>query len=330
MNNDNKRPEPRKGFPGGFIIFLLAGLLIFLTVQNMSTEPAAKVSFSHQVESLVDLDLLQPSDSRKIAQNDNLVTFTGKFRDRLSDEAKARYKYLELLNRHNELVSQEKQLQTDLSSLQKTVGESADWFLHLSGIAVPSSGYWVVDPLYDTASRENSVVVKSLSDKPIISLSELSKRYPPAQDQVEAFGKDLTSLVQGFRSSSLGIGNEEMKQQLRTLEQSLAAGETSYGPALDQLKTLVATLNTETDNARLVQLRSVRNYIADLNQYNQVVGDMAKNDVQLDKARGGVANVIWFFNNQELSTRAFEKQDPEAFSNWFAQCQTRMGCLCNE
>ena len=84
MNNDNKRPEPRKGFPGGFIIFLLAGLLIFLTVQNMSTEPAAKVSFSHQVESLVDLDLLQPTESRKIAQNDNLVTFTGKFRDRLA------------------------------------------------------------------------------------------------------------------------------------------------------------------------------------------------------------------------------------------------------
>ncbi|HEY5259444.1 MAG TPA: AAA family ATPase, partial [Rhabdochlamydiaceae bacterium] len=184
---------------------------------------------------------------------------------------------------------------------------------------------WVVDPLYDTASRESSIVVKSLSDKPIVSLAELSRRYPPAQDQIEAFGKDLTALVQGFRSSSLGIGNEEMKQQLRTLEQSLATpGETSqqqitaYGSALGQLKTLVSTLNADTDNARLVQLRSVRNYIADLNQYNQVADDMAKNDVQLDKARQGVANVIWYFNNQELSSRALEKQDPEAFSNWFS------------
>ncbi|HEX4840099.1 MAG TPA: cell division protein FtsH, partial [Rhabdochlamydiaceae bacterium] len=222
MNNDNKpRPEPRKGFPGGFIIFLLAGLLIFLTVQNMSTEPTAKVAFSHQVESLVDLDLLQPAESRKIAQNDNLVTFTGRFRDRQSDESKARYKYLELLNRHNELQQEQEQLQTELVSLQKTVAESADWFLHLSGIVVPAAGYWVVDPLYDTAARENSIVVKTLSDKPIVSLAALSKRYPPAADQVEAFGKDLTALVQGFRSSSLGIGNEEMKQQLRTLEQSL-------------------------------------------------------------------------------------------------------------
>jgi cell division protease FtsH len=327
MNNDNKsRPEPRKGFPGGFIIFLLAGLLIFLTVQNMSTEPTAKVSFSHQIEALVDLDLLQPTESRKIAQNDNLVTFTGKFRDRQSDEAKARYKYLELLNRHNELEQQERQLQTELTSLQKTVSESADWFLHLSGIALPASGYWVIDPLYDTSARENSVVVKTLSDKPIVSLAELSRRYPPAETGVEAFGKDLTTLVQGFRSSSLGIGNEEMKQQLRTLEQSLAvAGQTpqqqitAYGAALGQLKTLVNTLNTETNNARLVQLRSVRNYIADLGQYNQVAEEMAKNDTQLDKGRQGVANVIWYFNNQELSSRALEKQDPEAFSNWFSQ-----------
>ncbi len=329
MNNDNKsRPEPRKGFPGGFIIFLLAGLLIFLTVQNMSTEQTAKVSFSHQVESLVDLDLLQPTESRKIAQNDNLVTFTGKFRDRLSDDAKSRYKYLELLNRHNELAQQEQQLQTELVGLQKNVSDAADWFLHLSGAVLPATGYWVVDPLYDTSTRENSVVVKSLSDKPIVSLSELSRRYPPASDQVDAFGKDLTALVQGFRSSSLGIGSEDMKQQLRALEQSLATpGQTTqqqittYGSALGQLKTLVSTLNTETDNARLVQLRTVRNYLTDLTQYNQVVDDMAKNDVQLDKARQGVANVIWYFNNQELSSRALEKQDPEAFSNWFSQAK---------
>src|ERR1700688_336743 len=131
MNNDNKsRSEPRKGFPGGFILFLLAALLIFLTVQNLSTDQTAKVAFSHQVEHLVDLDLIQPSESRKIAQNDNLVTLTGKFRDRVTDEAKARFKYLELLNHHNELAEGKLTLQDDLSNLHKNVLESADWFLH--------------------------------------------------------------------------------------------------------------------------------------------------------------------------------------------------------
>ncbi len=326
MNNDNKsRPEPRKGFPGGFIIFLLAAFLIFLTVQNLSKEPTAKVAFSHQVEDLVDLDLILPSESRKVAQNDNLVMFMGKFRDRLTDDAKARYKYLELLNQHNDLVEQELVLKTGLGTLQKSVIESADWFLHLSGIAVPSQGYWVVDPLYDTGERENSVVLKSLSDKPIVSLADLVKKFPPSENQVVSFGKDLTTLVQGFRSSALGIGSESIKQELRSIEQALSTPlQTAqeqvalYGTTLGQLKTIVSDLNAETDNARLVQLRSVRSYLADVKQYNQVVDAMAQNSGQLDKARQTVANVIWYFNNQELSTRTLEKQDPEVFSNWFA------------
>lgn len=182
MNNDNKsRPEPRKGFPGGFIIFLLAALLIFLTVQNLSTDQTNKVAFSHQAESLVDLDLIQPNESRKIAQNDNLVTFTGKFRDRVTDEAKARHKYLELLNKHNELAEQQQRLQTDLTALQKNVSEAADWFLHLTGFSIPAHGYWVIDPLYDTSSRENSVVVKSLSDRPIVSLANWTDAFPLPQ-----------------------------------------------------------------------------------------------------------------------------------------------------
>jgi cell division protease FtsH len=326
MNNDHKpRPEPRKGFPGGFILFLLVAFLIFLTVQNLSTQPTAKIAFSHQAEHLVDLDLIQPSESRKIAQNDNLVTFMGKFRDRLTDDAKARYKYLEFLNRHNELVEQESTLQTDLSMLQKSVMESADWFLHLSGLSLPAQGYWVVDPIYDTGDRENSIVLKSLSDKPIVSLSELAKRFPPSENQLGEFGKNLTTLVQGFRSSALGIGNETMKQELRSMEQALQApGQTAsdqislYGSTIGQLKTLVSDLNSETDHVRLVQLRSVRNYLADVKQYNQVTDEISQNTVQLDKARQTVANVVWYFNNQELSTKALEKQDPEVFASWFA------------
>ncbi len=32
-------------------------------------------------------------------------------------------------------------------------------------------------------------------------------------------------------------------------------------------------------------------------------------------------NVIWFFNNQEISTRTLEKQDPEVFNQWFAKAK---------
>lgn len=319
MNNDNKpKPDPKRGLPGGFLIFLLAAILIFLTVQNFSSEKTAKVAFSHQVEHLVNLDLIQPDDSRKIALNDNLVTFSGKFRPQLTEDAKVRFKYLELLDRNHQLDQDKQHLSGELDTLQKNVQSSADWFLHLTGMPIPPGGYWVVDPIYDMADRENLIVVKTLSDKPIVSLSDLEK-----QSQSDpSFGKDLLTLIQGFRSSALGIGNEAMKQQLKTIEQNVTTGGTAaYADALTQLKAIVGELNQETDNARLVQLRSVRNYLGELKAFGLVSGDLEKNDGQLVQSRESVANVIWFFNNQELSTRALEKQDPEVFSHWFAEAK---------
>ncbi|MBP7074131.1 MAG: ATP-dependent zinc metalloprotease FtsH [Rhabdochlamydiaceae bacterium] len=329
MNDDNKqKPEQRKGFPGGFVIFLLAALLIFLTVQNLSQDQTAKVAFSHQVEHLVDLDLIQPSESRKIAQNDNLVTLTGKFRDRITDDAKARFKYLDFLNRHNELTESQGRIQSDLSGLQKGVLESADWFLHLSGISLPSHGYWIVTPMYDTPERENGIVLKTLSDKPITSLTTLQKEFPPSANDLTEYGKELSTLLVGFKSPTLGIGSEPMKQQLKSLDQMLAVPAASnqeqlvvYSNVLSQLQAIVNQLNTEQDNARLVQLRSVRSYLGDVVQLSQVSEDLSKNDIQLDKAREAVASVTWFFNNQELSTRALEKQNPEAFTQWFTQAK---------
>lgn len=336
LNNENKpRPDQRKGLPGGFLIFLLAIILVILTFQNFSGDQAAKVAFSHQVEHLVNLDLVQPDDSRKIALNDNLVTFSGKFRDRQTDEAKARYKYLELVNRNHELADDQTRLGEELNALQGAVADAADWFLHLSGMPLPSGGYWVVDSVHDTSGRSNGVVIKTLSDKPIVSLSALQKMYPPSADQATVFSKDLNTLVQGFRSSALGIGNETMKQQLKAIEQSIAASQApdqpiaAYGTALKQLQAIVNELNQESDNARLVQLRSVRNYLAELSQYNQVSEDLAKNEMQLDKARQSVANVIWYFNNQELSSRALEKQDPEVFGHWYAQAKQEWDAFAN-
>jgi cell division protease FtsH len=327
-NDQNQKPGQKKGFPGGFVIFFLAAMLIFLTIQNLSHDQTAKVAFSHQVEHLVDLDLIQPSESRKIAQNDNLVTLTGKFRDRITDDARARYKYLELLNRHNELTENQQKLQGDLTILQKGALESADWFLHLSGLPLPAAGYWIVSPMYDTPDRENGLVLKTLSDKPITSLATLQKAFPPSANDLDGYGKELSTLLVGFKSPALGIGSEPMKQQLKSLEQTLANPAASkneqlavYSNVLTQLQGIVNQLNTEQDNARLIQLRSVRSYISDVQQSIQTTEDLAKNSVQLDKAREAVAAVSWFFNNQELSTRSLEKQDPETFSHWFAQAK---------
>src|ERR1700722_10142013 len=143
MGNDNKKSDSKKGLPGGFFIFLIAAVLAVFSIQNLSTEKGAKVAFSYQTEHLVNLDLLQKEDSRKIALNDNLVTFIGKFKDRITDEAKARFRYLDLLYQNHELAEKKSALENEMSSVKLNVRDSADWFLHLSGLPIPSGGYKV-------------------------------------------------------------------------------------------------------------------------------------------------------------------------------------------
>jgi cell division protease FtsH len=337
MSNDMK-PESKRGFPGGFFIFLLAVILVILTVQSFNNEKTGKVAFSHQVEHLVNLDLIQKEESRKIALNDNLVTFSGKFKDNVSDDAKARYRYLDLLNRNHELTSQKGSLEQELTVSNQSVKDASDLFLHLSGQPLPKGGYLIVDPIYNTSDKDNAIYIKGLSDKEITSLADLEKLFPGISHDsnpaaVDAFGKDLLTLIERFRSPALGIGNEAMKQQLKNLEQEVAQASnvnsergnqeqiSVYRSALLSLDEIVADLNKEQQNVRLVQLRSVRNYKAQLEQYAYVNDELEKNGAQLDKARQAVATATWYFNNQELSTRALEKQDPELFGHWFNQAK---------
>jgi cell division protease FtsH len=327
--SDEKKPDIKKGFPGGFFLFLLAVILIILTVQSLSQTKTGKVAFNYQVEHLVNLDLIQKEDSRKIALNDNLVTFSGKFRERLTDEGKQRFRYLDLLQKNHELVQQEKNIQYDLTSLRSTIQESADWFLHLSGLPIPKGGYQVISPIYDTASEKNAIVIKNLSDKSIMSLKDLKEQLSGADQDPQSYGKSLLTLIQGFRSPALGIGNEVMKEQLKNLEQqvenarSLGKAEQLqvYSNAIQELSGIVDTLNQEQDSMRLLSLRSVRSYKLDIEKNILVAEQLEKNGAQLDKARQSVANVVWFFNNKELSTRSLEKQDPEIYSQWFAQAK---------
>src|ERR1700724_4510677 len=118
MPDDNKQ-DFKKGMSNSFVWFLLAAFLFALMVQNFIDTKFAKVSFSYQLEHLVNLQLLQPEESRKIALNDNLVTFSGKFRDRQTEEGKVRYKYLELLNTNHELISEKNRIKAELKN-QKT------------------------------------------------------------------------------------------------------------------------------------------------------------------------------------------------------------------
>lgn len=335
MNDDNKQ-DVKKGFPNSFIWFLMIAFLLALMVQNIVETKFAKVSFSYQLEHLVNLQLIQPEDSRKTALNDNLVTFSGKFRDRLTEEGKSRYKFLELLNANHELINEKERVAKELIGLKGKVIESTDWFLHLSGIAIPSEGYVVVENLYDPLNQDHSVVIRSLSKKNIESLADLEKQFAtvqmsPSDAYLTQFGKSLSELIHQFRSPLLGIGNEALKQTLKNLDGQISQVNlphinvterlAAYQSALGQLHAIVQDLNQFEDHLRLSKLRSVRNYKEAVDEYNQILTKLDDNQAQLDKSRQAVAHVIWFFNNQEISTRTLEKQDVEQFNHWYIKAR---------
>lgn len=329
---DDKKQEFKKNFPNGFIWFVMAAFLLALMVQNFIDTKFAKVAFSYQLEHLVNLQLIQPEDSRKTALNDNLVTFSGKFRERQTEEGKNRYKFLELLNTHHELTREQEYLSQELTTLQGKIHDAATLFLQLSGIPIPKDGYVVVDALYNTSEKDNTVVITNLPKTNLDNLANLQTQFAtlkayPSDKTIEEFGAALSGLVRGFRSPVLGVGNEALKQSLRTLETEITEAATPttpasqrlvvYQKALDKLQTIVTDLNQVEDGVRLSKLRSVRNYKKVVEDYSKLHGKIEDNQIQLDKARQAVSHVIWFFNNQEQSTRALEKQDSEKFNQWY-------------
>lgn len=330
---DEKKQDMKKNVPGGLIWFIMAILLLAMMVQNFVDTKFAQVSFSYQLEHLVNLQLLQPEDSRKIALNDNLVTFSGKLRDHPTEEGKQRFKYLELLNDSHEQLSEKDHLQKVLSEQQSKVLESAEWFLALSGTEIPAEGYPVINDMSSTAEKDYSVVVTKNSKKSPVNLAKLTQtlsqlKKAPTDENVEAYGKSLDQLLRDFRSPLLGVGNQAMKEELKsfddTLTNTLADKNLSLQSKVDAFTSLtnglqkaVDELNHVDDDMRLSQLRSVRNYKETLDENNLLQTKIEDTTLQLDRARQNVSQVTWFFNNKELSTRTLEKQDPEIFHQWF-------------
>lgn len=328
--NDDKKQDFKKSLPNSFIWFLVAAFLFAFMVQNFIDTRFAKVSFSYQLEHLVNLQLIQPEDSHKTALNDNLVTFSGKFRDRITDEGKNRFKYIDLLHTNHALLAEKERITKDLEQTRDKIAKSAEWYLGLTGTPIPKGGYVVVDDLYNTSEKNNSVVIQELPKRQIASLSDLKRQFAdlgnnPSDKSLQSFGRSLTDLVGNFRAPALGIGNEAMKQDLKNIDRdvteagnlSLTQRQQEYGRALNQLQAIADELDQPEEHIRLSKLRSVRNYKEALDESGKINARLEDNQAQLEKARQSVEHVIWFFNNQELSTRTLEKQDPEQFNHWY-------------
>lgn len=340
MKRDQKQGQDgKKGFPG-LLLLLIIGLVILLAFQNLSENKLANVAFSHQIEHLVNLDLLDDGHSRKTSVNDNLVSFHGKFRQQLSDSAKDRYRFIHLLHQHHELKALKMKTSKELDKLYRDVHGSVEYFLHISGMAVPQGGLVVVPSQFDTPESANSVVIREVAVGPsnLVSLPEVKKQleilaHERNTSEALAAGQMLKKLVEEYRSFRLGIGNEELKRALSSAEQRLNVAidnpQLSYSERLAVYKEVFASvaqvshkLAEKQGDIRFRELRSVRAYLEQLEKLAVVTADVRKNDVQLAKSRGQVQNVIWFFNNQEISTNELMKKPPEEYQRWFLHANT--------
>ncbi len=240
------------------------------------------------------------------------------------------------MSTNHELKSDQVRIKADLKKLKAKTYDSAKIFLQLSGIPLPKGGYVVVDDFYNILEEDNSVVVKTLSNGNYESLVDLQKELIQAQGSLSSsalddLGQGINEMVRNFRSSALGIGSETIKQSLKEIDkainevnsQQLTPSQrlSTYQKALQTLQSIVGELNQEEDHIRLGKLRSTRSYNETLEEYHQINTRLEDNQVQLDKARQAVSNVIWYFNNQELSTRGLEKQDPEIYGQWFSKAK---------
>jgi len=337
MKNDNKsNNDNKKSFPAGFFLFVFAVLFLVFTFQNLSDTTKGNVSYSYQLEHLTNLDLVNPEFSKKVSLNDNLVTFSGRFRDQLSEEAKKRYRFLYLLDKNHELLDQKDHLVADLSQQELDVRKSADWYLHLSGEPLPKGGYKVVGSSYNSPDRMSAITITEISVRDTPNIKEVELEYAkcissPTEQNLSQLGNDLKSLIQAFKSPILGIGSEPLKQSLKDADQKVASALSgkgssqeklqSYASAIADLQGLVQSIGDMQNNVRLLPLRSVRDYVDNVDKFQVTTAALDVNVAELDKARSLVAEVTWFYNNKEVSTKALEREDRESYEQWFAGAQ---------
>ena len=65
--SEDKKKDRKKGFPGSFMLFLFASLIIAMTVQGLVGGSSANISFGHQLEHLINLQLVEEQANTKVA-----------------------------------------------------------------------------------------------------------------------------------------------------------------------------------------------------------------------------------------------------------------------
>jgi len=330
MKND-KKDDFKKSLSSSLIWFLMAAFFLLLMVQNFIDTKVAKVSFGYQLEHLINLQLVQPEDNRKTALNDNLATFSGRFRDKRTEDGKKRFKFLELLDENHILSGEMQDSLHEIGGLKDKVIESATLFYQLSGLKTSPQGVIITGKNYTFNDQDFSLNLRPDQNASGPNFAEIQATIDrltkdSSQEEIAASKNALVEIIQLFRSPLVGIGNQQMKETLGNLESSLENAKAPIASAdlkksAASLKGIIDEIGKTKDGVSLIELRSVRNYKDALDNYTKLATKLEDNRVQLEKAESSVLPVVWFYNNKEISTKALEKENPESFKHWFSNAR---------
>lgn len=323
--------QNKKGLGGGFGLFLVVALLTVMWLQSYFEGQSAKVAFGYQVEHLVNLELLQESESKKTVTAPSLFSISGKFSDALSDSARQRFHYLELLADKNSALLLNEKLEQQKKALENSCLAAADLYLHLSAKSLAASGLVINLNLSHEHSSEGTLVLTSLSKSPIPSLSSLEQEWKEAKDNEDKsleFAKQLTNWYGYLLSPTLGIANDKMKLELRnsmasleTLEKSKQNLQSIVESSIVTAKSILVQLDNVEEGWRFSDLRAVRD-LKEINSRQETLKSRLENiEANLEKQRQLVKGVLWFYNNQELSSNMLEKQDKDEYNQWFERAK---------
>ncbi len=334
---EDKRPEQKKNFSQTILFGLVGALFFMMTLQNLFETKNAMVSFSYELEHLVNLDMIVPEDSKKVASGGSLVSFSGRFRDSKTTKGLQRFSFLEFLEEKNQLLMEKERLDGELQLAKKRVESSAALYAELSGREIPNHGFIVVSDYYNTQDGENGISLTKEAIDSIIqkreteSLNDLllaqKENHSPSFQQVKA----LRSIVAALRSPLMGIGDDDMKRTLKNIESDIGQIQpegsreepltlkikSTYDSALQEVQAIFTRLEKEDNHIRLTGLRSVREYKSIIDQIVVLQAKIDENRQKLDRAYASVVDAIWYFNNDEISSRMLEKQEPEMYHQWF-------------
>lgn len=345
----------------GFLIFLGAVVLGAYLLQAALDTQAPRVGFAHQVEHLVNLELVDASSLKKSATSDSLVNFEGQFKESLGDSSQNKYSFLEHIYRTNELHKSIALEKSSEKKLQERCMESACASIYLFNESIPEKGFTLttttsldflllsekvseanLSPFYLTLSKEEfkqfeqsslNKLKSKWSEKQLQgSFSSLSQ-YSKKEELLEQ-SKRTRHFLEDLLSPPIALSSRKEKENVQEMISRLSAIEASASEealqdrlysALKKAHEVISMVKNSLfameDGLRFSVTRPMREYKNHLVTLRERYVEIVESERQMQRIQLD-PTTRWYYGENELTSAQVAALDAESFAIWFSRAQS--------